>query len=166
MSERLEGKRAVVVGAGQTTGETLGFGRATAILFAREGAEVLLVDRDPDSVSETAAMIEAEGAAASVHIVDITVEEQCATLPAAIAEKLGAVDILYNGVGIIGQGSAIDLEASFWDHVLDTNLKGMWMTCKQVLPLMVARHAAASSTSRPSAPCAGSSRRTAPPRPG
>jgi len=136
---RLAGKCAVVVGAGQTKGETLGFGRATAVLFAREGADVLLVDRDPDSVAETADMVTAEGGRASVHVMDITKEPDCATLPDAIARTLGHVDVLYNGVGIVGPGSAADITEAFWDHVMDTNLKGMWLTCKHVLPLMVAR---------------------------
>ena len=62
---RLEGKAAIVVGAGQTPGETIGNGRATAILFAREGAKVLLVDRNIDSARETQAMIESEGGTAT-----------------------------------------------------------------------------------------------------
>ena len=69
---RLEDKAVIVAGAGQTPGETIGNGRATAILFAREGARLLLVDRDLDSAEETRAMIEAEGGTARVIAGDVT----------------------------------------------------------------------------------------------
>ena len=74
---RLKDKIAVVVGAGQMSGSTIGNGRATAVLFAREGATVLLVDRDEASALETLAMIEAEGGAASVLRADIVDEDDC-----------------------------------------------------------------------------------------
>ena len=77
MGERLQGKVAIVVGAGSTPGETLGNGRATAILFAREGASVLLVDRDADSAQETQGMIADEGCQASVCQADVTRGEDC-----------------------------------------------------------------------------------------
>ena len=80
---RLPGKTAVVVGSGQTPGETIGNGRATAILLARQGARLLLVDRDVASAEETRAMIEGAGGQASVYQADITVEEECAALAAA-----------------------------------------------------------------------------------
>ena len=97
MPGRLQDKYAVVIGAGQTKGETLGFGRATSLLFAREGAHVLLVDRDRDSAEETREMIEAEGGVASVHQADITQESECRSIASAISHGPGGVDILYNG---------------------------------------------------------------------
>ena len=93
MAGRLAGKTAVVVGAGQTPGETIGNGRATAILFAREGARVLCVDRLLASAEETVAMIEAEGGKASACQADITQEDQVEALIAVAKERLGRIDI-------------------------------------------------------------------------
>jgi NAD(P)-dependent dehydrogenase (short-subunit alcohol dehydrogenase family) len=136
---RLEGKTAVVVGAGQTAGATIGNGRATAILFAREGARVLLVDRDDDSVQETLALLEHEApGAASAFVADIVDESQCQAIVARALEQLdGRIDVLHNNVGIgAGDGGPTSLAADAWDRILDTNLKAMWLTCKHVVPAM------------------------------
>jgi NAD(P)-dependent dehydrogenase (short-subunit alcohol dehydrogenase family) len=136
---RLEGKTAVVVGAGQTAGATIGNGRATAILFAREGARVLLVDRDSDSVQETLALLEHEApGTASVFVADIVDESQCEAIVARALEQLdGRIDVLHNNVGIgAGDGGPTSLAADAWDRILDTNLKAMWLTCKHVVPVM------------------------------
>lgn len=134
---RLEGKVAIVVGAGQTTGETIGNGRAAAILFAREGANVFLVDRDAESMSETAAMIAAEGGACETHVADITSEAACAGMAQACVGCYGTIDILLNNVGI-GRGDlgATSLSEEAWDDIFAVNLKGMWFCCKHVLPVM------------------------------
>src|SRR5205809_2446906 len=97
---RLEGKVAIVVGAGQTPGETIGNGRATAELFAREGAEVLLVDRDLDAAEDTRAAIEAAGGKAITFQADITVERQCQGIVETATEAFGRIDVLHNNVGI------------------------------------------------------------------
>jgi len=102
---RLAGKVAVVVGAGQTAGETIGNGRATALLFAREGAEVLVVDRDLDSAAETVGLITAEGGRAEVHVADITTDDGPASVVGAAVDTFGRIDVLHNNVGI-GWGSA------------------------------------------------------------
>jgi NAD(P)-dependent dehydrogenase (short-subunit alcohol dehydrogenase family) len=136
---RLGGKTAVVVGAGQTAGATVGNGRATAILFAREGARVLLVDRDDDSVQETLALLEHEApGAASAFVADIVDEKQCEAIVARALEQLdGRIDVLHNNVGIgAGDGGPTSLAADVWDRILDTNLKAMWLTCKHVVPVM------------------------------
>ncbi|MDQ1468128.1 MAG: hypothetical protein QOH10_2543, partial [Actinomycetota bacterium] len=136
---RLGGKTAVVVGAGQTAGATIGNGRATAILFAREGARVLLVDRDDDSVQETLALLEHEApGAASAFVADIVDESQCQAIVARALEQLdGRIDVLHNNVGIgAGDGGPTSLAADAWDRILDTNLKAMWLTCKHVVPVM------------------------------
>src|SRR5258708_2471676 len=112
MAGRLAGKMAVVVGAGQTPGETIGNGRATSILFAREGATVLCVDRRLASAEETVGVIEAEGGKASAYEADITREADCAALAAAAKQRLGRIDILHNNVGIgRGDQSVTTLEA-------------------------------------------------------
>src|SRR5438128_2249278 len=100
MAGRLDGKRAVVVGGGQTPGATIGNGRATSILFAREGATVLVVDRDLESAKDTQAVIESEGGTAFAHQSDITSEEDNRALVEAAVAALGAIDILQNNVGI------------------------------------------------------------------
>jgi NAD(P)-dependent dehydrogenase (short-subunit alcohol dehydrogenase family) len=134
---RLQGKRAIVVGAGQTPGQTIGNGRATALLYAREGAHVLLVDRDLDSARETQAMIEAEGGRALSHQGDVVSEADCRVLAEAAVEALGGVDVLHNNVGVgAGDSGVTSLAEEVWDHILDVNLKGTWFTCKHVLPVM------------------------------
>jgi len=134
---RVAEKVAIVVGAGQTPGDTLGNGRAASLLLAREGATVLCVDRDLASAEETAAQIEREGGIASVLRADITIEDDCRSIPDAVIERYGRVDILVNNVGIgTGDTGATKLTEESWDLIHDVNLKGMWLTCKHVLPLL------------------------------
>jgi NAD(P)-dependent dehydrogenase (short-subunit alcohol dehydrogenase family) len=134
---RLKDKVAVVVGAGQTPGETIGNGRAAAVLFAREGAKVLLVDRDLASAQETEVMIRDEGGSAAVFEADITREADCAALAAAAVEYYGRIDVLHNNVGIgAGDASAIRLSEDVWDRIQSVNLKGHYLICKHALPVM------------------------------
>lgn len=134
---RLEGKVAIVVGAGQTPGETIGNGRATALLYARQGARVLVVDRRLDSVEETRAMIADEGGAAVALEADATREEDCKRMSERCVEAFGQIDILQNNVGIgHGDGSVIRLDEKDWDHIFDVNLKTVFLACKHVLPVM------------------------------
>ncbi|MFB0976902.1 MAG: SDR family oxidoreductase [Myxococcota bacterium] len=137
MSGRLEGKAAIVVGGGQTPGATIGNGRATSILFAREGARVLVVDRDLDSAKETKAMIDAEGGTAEVHAADVCSATDCESISDRCVELYGAIDILHNNVGI-GSGDAgpTRLTEEAWDQIMDVNLKGVFLTCKYALPVM------------------------------
>src|ERR1700734_2367714 len=102
MADRLKGKIAIIPGAGQTPGETIGNGRAMAILFAREGAEVLCVDRVMDRAEETVAMITAEGGAAFAHQADVSRNADCAGLIEAAKTRWGRIDILVNNVGVGG----------------------------------------------------------------
>ncbi|KRB41018.1 SDR family NAD(P)-dependent oxidoreductase [Phenylobacterium sp. Root700] len=135
---RLEGKTAIVVGAGQTAGETVGNGRAMALLFAREGAQVLCVDRDLASADETVALIAAEGGRASSVQADIVKADDVAGIFDAALARMGRVDILVNnvGVGLVGDGPAhLATEAGF-DATLDVNLKGMWLTIRAAIPIM------------------------------
>ena len=134
---RLQDKVAIVVGAGQTPGDTIGNGRATSLLFAREGARVMLVDRDLKSAEETEAMIRDEGGQCLAFEADITREPDCAALARKCVETWNRIDILHNNVGI-GGGDAgpTHLTQEAWDEIFDVNLKAMWLTCKHVLPLM------------------------------
>jgi NAD(P)-dependent dehydrogenase (short-subunit alcohol dehydrogenase family) len=141
---RLAGKTAIVVGAGQTPGDTIGNGRATAVLFAREGARVLVVDRDATSAAETQALIAGEGGAATTFAADATREDDCRAMVQACLEAYGRVDILHNNVGIgAGDDEVSELAVEAWDNILNTNLKSAFLPCKHVLPLMRAQRSGA-----------------------
>jgi NAD(P)-dependent dehydrogenase (short-subunit alcohol dehydrogenase family) len=134
---RLKDKVAIVVGAGQTSGDTIGNGRATAILFARDGARVMLVDHRRDSARETASMIEAEGGTATVLDADVTREEECREMADACVADFGRIDVLHNNVGIgRGDRGAVHLDLDVWREIIDVNLTSMFLTCKHVLPTM------------------------------
>ena len=138
MSGRLASKRAIVVGAGQTPGQTMGNGKATAILFAREGAEVLCVDRNGERAGETVAAIGEEGGTAHALAANIAKADDCAAIAEAAADRWGAADILINNVGIGGggDGPAHTRTEDAYDRIMAVNLKGMWLTIRAVLPQM------------------------------
>ena len=141
MAERLQGKTAIVVGAGQTPGETIGNGRAMAVLFAREGAQVLCVDRVLGRAEETVAMIAAEGGEASAFQADVTDAGQAAAIIETGKARLGRIDILVNNVGIGGtaggrDGPAQHADEPAFDKILEVNLKGQWLVSKAVIPVM------------------------------
>jgi NAD(P)-dependent dehydrogenase (short-subunit alcohol dehydrogenase family) len=134
---RLNGKVAIVVGAGQTPGAGLGNGRATAILFARHGAQVLLVDRDESSVRETREMIAGEGGQAICHLADVTQNEACRAIVDVALRQFDRIDILHNNVGIgAGDSDLLTLDESAWDEILRVNLKSALLPCKHVVPVM------------------------------
>jgi NAD(P)-dependent dehydrogenase (short-subunit alcohol dehydrogenase family) len=133
----LAGKAGIVVGAGQTPGETIGNGRAAAVVFAREGALVLLVDRQVGSAEETASMIRAEGGTAACIEGDWTRRADCAAYVKACVEAFGRVDFLHNNVGIgTGDADPLRLDERTLDRILEVNLKGCLLSCQAVLPIM------------------------------
>ncbi len=136
MTERLKDKVAIIVGAGSTRGDTMGNGRAAAILFAREGASVALVDYREDSAEDTKRMIDEEGGESFVIQADVTRAEDCQRMADACAEKYGRIDILHNNVGIGAGGGPVELSEEAWNKVFDTNLKSVFLACKYVLPYM------------------------------
>jgi NAD(P)-dependent dehydrogenase (short-subunit alcohol dehydrogenase family) len=137
MSGRLSGKVALVVGAGQTPGDTIGNGRAVALSFAREGARVVAIDCDRDSADETVAMIEREGGSALALIADATVEAEFGGVVERTREEWGRIDVLHNNVGIgLGDNTPLEIELAAWDHILAVNLKSVVVACKAVLPVM------------------------------
>lgn len=134
---RLKDKVAIVVGAGQTPGDTIGNGRATAILFAREGARIVLVDHNYESAVETQALIEEEGGTCFPFKADITQREDCENFVRAAVDAYGKIDVLHNNVGIGGGDDEIlSLTEQGWDRIMTVNLKGMFLSCKSVLPSM------------------------------
>jgi len=134
---RLKDKVAIVVGAGQTPGDTIGNGRATAILFAREGARVVLVDYNYESARETQGLIEAEGGSCISVRGDVTNQKDCEAFVRAAVDAYGRVDILHNNVGIGGGDDEIlSLKEESWDRIMSVNLKGMFLSSRAVLPTM------------------------------
>jgi NAD(P)-dependent dehydrogenase (short-subunit alcohol dehydrogenase family) len=137
MDKRLEGKAAIVTGAGQTPGETIGNGRAIAILFARAGAKVMIVDNRIESAQETRSIISKEGGEAFPFAADVTKADDCQRIAEKCAELYGRIDILVNNVGIGGEDQgAVKLKEEAWDRIFAVNLKSMFLTCKFVLPYM------------------------------
>ena len=135
---RLAGKVAIVTGAG-SSGPGVGSGKAISVLFARQGAKVLLVDNVAARAEETLAMIRKEGGEAgqaSVFEADITKEKQCEALVKAAVERYGKLDILVNNVGISITGTVVEMREEDWDTVLAVNLKSMMLCSKHAIPKM------------------------------
>ncbi|MEE9518238.1 MAG: SDR family NAD(P)-dependent oxidoreductase [Candidatus Adiutricales bacterium] len=136
MTKRLENKVAIIIGAGQTPGDTIGNGRATAILFAREGAKVILADRRFDSAKETQDIIEREGGSSLPVEADITRIKDCENIVEQCMDLHGRIDVLVYNVGI-GEGrGSIELPEKTWDTIFNVNLKGAFYIYKYVLPVM------------------------------
>ena len=135
----LADKVAVVVGGGQTPGETIGNGRATAIQFAREGARVVVADRDLGSAQETVAMIQAEGGAAEAIMADVTDESSVSAMIQHCVEARGGIDVLHNNVGMSlagGDAPVEEITTEAFDHLVQVNLRSMVLTAKHALPHM------------------------------
>ena len=138
----LDGRVAIVAGAGQTPGPVIGNGRATCVLFARAGAHVIALDRDRASAEETAAMIEADGGSAEALVADVTEEAALIAVVQAIVERHGRIDVLQNNVGVAytgGDSPLADLDEASFDRVMAINLRGTVMACKHVVPVMCAQ---------------------------
>ena len=133
MTDRLAGKVALVTGAG-SSGPGVGNGRATATLFAREGARVVCVDQRLDRAAETAGAIEAEGGAAFAVAADVTKRDECDRMVAAGLERYGRLDILHNNVGIVVLQGIRDVTEAEWDRVMAVNLKSMVFATQAALP--------------------------------
>ena len=141
---RLENKIALIIGAGQAPGasDAIGNGRATALVFAREGARICCVDRHLDSAEETAAMIAEKGGEAFAAAADVTDEAAIQAAVAACTDRWDRIDILHNNVGVSVEGGdapLADVTTEAFDRVMDVNLLGTMLTCKHVLPVMRAQ---------------------------
>ena len=138
-AKRLEGKVAVVFGAGQSPGEGIGNGRAAAMRYAREGARVLAVNRSIGSAEETASMIEAEGFECVAFAADVKRESDIAAAIAEAKSRWGTIDILHNNVGVsLGGGDAdiLNVTEEAFDTIYQSNLRGTAFACKHALPIM------------------------------
>ena len=133
MPGRLEGKVAIVAGAG-SSGPGWGNGKATAVLFAREGAAVFAVDVDEAAAAETGAIIASEGGTCAVHAADVADAGAVAGLVDACLERFERIDVLHNNVGVTALGGVVEESEESWDRVLRVNLKSVFLTCKHVIP--------------------------------
>lgn len=132
MAGRLQDRVAIVTGAGSIA-EGIGNGKAAAIVFAREGAKVMLVDLNLDAAKDTKTIIEKEGGESIVVEADVSSENDCTALVEQCMKSFGRIDILHNNVGIEEAGGLEDTTESSWDKTLAVNLKSMFLMCKQVI---------------------------------
>jgi NAD(P)-dependent dehydrogenase (short-subunit alcohol dehydrogenase family) len=138
MGERLKGKVAIVTGAG-SRGPGLGNGKATAILFAREGANVLCVDNDITRANETAKTITDEGNHARAFAADVTRASDCAAMVQEAVSSWGGLDILHNNVGIESRLDLMETTEQEWDRVMAVDLKSMLLATQAAVPAMEKR---------------------------
>ena len=137
MGRGLDGKVALVSGAG-SRGDGIGNGRAAAILLAREGARVGLLDAVPEWAAATLAMIEAEGGTARVITGDVTDSAACAAAVSTAVAEWGRLDVLVNNVGIGGPpGTAVEVDPEEWDRAMRVNVASMMLMAKHAIPAMV-----------------------------
>ena len=136
---RLEGRIAIIFGAGQCAGQGLGNGRATALLFAKEGAHVVAVDLDLASAQETLALIEHAGGVGSAVRADVTSEANVAGVIRDTHAQFGRVDIVHYNVGLslgAGDASPTEITVDAFDRIVAINLRGAVIACKHALPIM------------------------------
>lgn len=134
---RLQGQVAIVTGAG-TLSEVAGVGQAISILFARQGAQVLLVDKIKENAARTLAAIEEEGSEASIFVGDVTKRADCQTMVETAVARYGKLSTLINNAGISRRGTVVDISEEDWDEVIAVNLKGTMLACKYAIPAITA----------------------------
>ena len=135
MAGRLQDKVAIISGAG-SVGPGWGNGRASAIIFAREGARVFLIDRDQEALDVTAQQIKEEGGIASTHIADVTDSDSIKAMVDACVAEFGRIDILVNNVGGSRAGGPVALSLDDWNSQINVNLTSAFLACKHVIPVM------------------------------
>lgn len=134
----LDGRVAIVTGGGALD-DGIGNGRATAILLARAGVRVVVVDRKIELAARTVEMIEADGGVALATAGDVTAERDCSDIVDTAVEAFGGLDILDNNVGIGSRGSVVEEDPSHWDRVMKVNVSSMFLMSKHAIPRMVER---------------------------
>ena len=138
MADRLKDKVALVVGAG-SIGPGWGNGKATAVLLARQGAEIFAIDVNEAAAAETRHFIEGEGGTCVTHRRDMLVAEEVEAAVGACMHRFGRIDILVNNVGGSHPGGPVDMPEEVWDRQIDYNLKTPYLGCKYAIPVMEAQ---------------------------
>nr|WP_111299080.1 SDR family NAD(P)-dependent oxidoreductase [Paracoccus saliphilus] len=138
MGERLKDKVVFVTGAG-SIGPGWGNGKAAAVQFAREGATVFASDISREAVEETAQIIRDEGGTVETDVCDVSKADQVKSTVARAMQAFGRIDVLHNNVGIIDPGGPEDLSEEQWDRLMAINVKSLYLTCREVLPVMTAQ---------------------------
>ncbi len=133
--DRLEERVAIVTGGGRS-GDEMSIGRAIALLYARQGATVGVLDRVPDAARATVEEIEGEGGSAFAIGADVVREDDCTRAVRETRERVGRLDILVNNVGITSGGRVTDIVEATWDRVMAVNVKGAFLMTKHALPAM------------------------------
>src|SRR2546427_5352365 len=128
---RLDGKVCVITGAGS------GIGQASALLFAREGARVVVSDIDLDAARDTAQEITKAGGQAVAEQVDVTDEAQATDLAGRVVRRFERVDVLFNNAGIGGVGDVLETEPDLFDRVMRVNVRGVYLMSRAIVPYMI-----------------------------
>jgi NAD(P)-dependent dehydrogenase (short-subunit alcohol dehydrogenase family) len=136
---RLAGKTVLVVGGGQAPGDTIGNGRAAAIVFAREGARVLVAEVNDAAGRRVAGEIESSGGRARFLHADVSIARDAEAMVSDAEKAWGRLDVLFNNAGIFpgADGSVLETDEETWDLVLRVNLKGVFFGCKYAIPAML-----------------------------
>lgn len=140
MADCLRNKIALIFGAG-SSGPGWSNGKATAVTYGREGARVVAVDRHLSAAEETRDLIQAEGGECLAVQADVTSAEEVAQAVRRCLETFGRIDILHNNVGIVELGGPVEATEASWDRVMAVNVKGLFLTCKHALPVMLQQQA-------------------------
>jgi len=127
---QLSGKVAII------TGGASGIGRATALLFAREGATVVVADVNPEAGRRVVEEIVRTGGFGFFEAVDVTLAADCHRLVESTIRELGRIDILFNNAGIIRRATIVDLSEENWDRVMAVNVKSIYLLSREVIPHM------------------------------
>lgn len=133
---RLSEKVAIVAGAGSIA-EGWSNGKATAVLFAREGARVFAIDQNISAANETRDIIRSEGGECTAHRCDVSVATEVEAMVDACLTAYGRIDVLFNNVGMQVVGGPLDVKEEDWDKLMTVNVKSMYLTCRAVIPHML-----------------------------
>jgi NAD(P)-dependent dehydrogenase (short-subunit alcohol dehydrogenase family) len=128
---RLQGKVTLITGGGS------GIGKASCLLFAREGAKVFAVDANIEAANETRDIIRSEGGECIAHRCDVSVAAEVDTTVQACLSAYGRIDVLFNNVGLQIVGGPLEITEHDWDRLMTVNVKSMYLTCRAVIPVML-----------------------------